>query len=64
METTQTVTLVNWWTSALLEEITLAQAYAEIVLNTHPTNVNNARNEIRKAFRADDGRAVFGMLRT
>ena len=60
----KTVTLENFWSGALLEDITLSQALTEMRQKTHPMDQDATAKEIRKAFRADDGNALFAMLRT
>lgn len=60
----KSVTLENYWTGALLDDITMRQALAEMRAKTHPMDQANTEREIRKAFRADDGKALFAMLRT
>jgi hypothetical protein len=64
VSTPKTVTLENFWSGALLEDITLRDALSEMRAKTHPSDQDTVSREIRKAFRDQDGRALFSMLRT
>jgi len=58
------VTIINFWTGASLDAISLAQALREMRKITHPMDQDAAEKDVRRAFREHDGKALFLILRT